>query len=524
MNLKAVSRIVVIAIIVIIIAVAGVGTYLYVETTKTRLKETLVIGMNADLNIFDPHKAIGLSNLGIVRLVCETLTDVDQKTFKVKSVLAESWESSEGNTKWTFHLRRGVKFHDGTPFNSEAVKYNFDRLMDPETKAGTRGIWMGTIKSIEIVDDRTLIFHTVPSPAFPAILNYPPAGMISPTQGKKLGLDFYKQPIGTGPWKFVEHIAGDHIKLVANNEYWGGSPKIKEIIAKPIVETASRIMALEAGAVDCIFFVPPHEADRLSKNSKLQVIEGIPSSNCIIQLNCQWGPLKDTKVRQALNYAVDKQAIVSHIFMGKSKVMDSWIPSSVFGYSGKAYEYDPDKARKLLAEAGYPNGFDVTLTYGKGTVMLDTEIVEAVQSYLSAIGVNAKIVEMDFPSFTASMRIGVENNTLQLSLCAWRVGLWMDADKGLENLRSDQWPPKGIVPLFWKNETLDTLHDLGRTEEDSNERLEIYKQIQMIVMEEAPAIFLIFPPNTNAASAKVHGIGLRHDESILLPPDAWVEA
>jgi len=524
MNSRAITRMALSITIVVIIAVASAGTYLYFEMTKPRYKQSLTIGMNADLNIFDPHRAMGLPQMGIIRLVTETLTDIDQKSGKPIPVLAESWESS-GATKWTFRLRKGVKFHDGTPFNAAAVKYNFERLMNPDTKAGSRGLWMDIIKSMQVVDDYTLIFNTAPCPAFPALLDYPPAGMISPTQGEKLGLDFYKQPIGTGPYKFVEHISGKQIKLVANDQYWGGVPKIKEIVAKPIVETAARVMALEAGDFDVVFYVPPHEAKRLGANPKMQIIEGIPTRNFIIQLNCAWGPLKDIKVRQALNYAIDKKAILDRIFMGKGQVMDSWIPPNVFGYSkGKDYPYDPARAKKLLAEAGYPNGFDVTLHYGKGVLLLDTETVEAVQSYLKEVGVNAKIVETDWPTFSVLLRDPVEKNKMQLSLCGWAVGLYMDADIGMERLRSDQWPPRGSIPLFWKSERYDDLHALGRTETDPAKRTQLYKEMQDIVMEEAPVCFLLFLPNTNAASIKVHEVGLRHDETILLKLDAWIEA
>jgi len=524
MNSRAISRTALAIILVAVIAAAGAGTYLYIEMTKPRYKDTLTIGMNADLNIFDPHRAMGLPQMGIIRLVCETLTDVDQQTGKSIPVLAESWEAS-GATKWTFRLRKGVKFHDGTPFSARAVKYNFDRLMNPETKAGTRGLWMDIIKSIEVVDDYTVVFNTSPCPAFPALLDYPPAGMISPTQGEKLGLDFHRQPIGTGPYKFVEHISGKQIKLVANEEYWGGSPKIKQIVAKPVVETAARVMALEAGDFDVIFYVPPHEAKRLGTNPKMTIIEGISTRNFIIQLNCAWGPLKDVRVRQALNYAIDKKAILDRIFMGKGQVMDSWIPPNVFGYSkGKDYQYDPAKAKKLLAEAGYPDGFEVTLHYGKGVLLLDTETVEAVQSYLKEVGVRVRIIETDWPKFSTLLRESVEKNPMQLSLCGWAVGLYMDADIGMERLRSDQWPPRGSIPLFWKSERFDELHMLGRTETDPAKRTAIYRELQGIVMEEAPVCFLLFLPNTNAASAKVHGIGLRHDETMILRPDAWIEA
>lgn len=521
---RAIGRMTIVVVLVAIIVVSGIGAYLYFEMTKPKYKSILVIGMNADLAIFDPHRATGLRQMGIMRLVCETLTDVDQTTGEVIPVLAESWQATGDWTKWTFRLRKGVKFHDGTPFNAQAVKYSFDRILDPETKAPTRSRYASAIKSVEVTEEYTVVFNTYTYPAFPALLNYPPGGMISPTQGKKLGLDFYKEPIGTGAYKFVKHIRGDHIKLIANEEYWGGSPKIKEILARPIVETAARVMALESGQVDYVLNLPPHEANRLKANPKIKLVEGWQTRNCFISMNTAYGPFKDKRVRHALNYAVDKKAIIDKIFMGTVPIMDSWLPPTTPGYQkSQPYEYNPTKAKQLLAEAGYPDGFEVTLHYGKGNIILDTEMVEAVQSYLGAVGIRVKIVEMDYATYSTYRSKNVTQSPLQLSLGGNTVGLFMDPVSGMEHMRSDMWPPAGLVPSFWKNQAFDSLHNQMRIEIDLGKRVEACKEAQKIIYEDAPVIFLLYLPSIDASSAKLHGVGVRHDETIILPPIARIE-
>ena len=480
---------------------------------------TLVIGMGTDISKWDIHNCSGMQNLGIQRLVTELLTDHNWQTGQLEPWLAESWESSPDATVWTIHLRKGVKFHDGTPFNAEAVKYNIERLLKIGLAKGSYDM----IKSVEVKDEYTVIINTSSFAPFMHLFTYAPSGMISPTQAEKLGWDnYYQAPVGTGPYKFVEHVRGDRSVLVANEEYWGGRPYIDKIIAKPIPEVGARIAALEAGDIQVALSVPPVEVPRLQANPAIEIVRAKPARTVYIGMNNQWGPLKDKRVRQALNYAVDKNAINKSIFNGEAEVSEGLFTSQAFGYTKVGpYEYNPTKARQLLADAGYANGFDVTLVYGPGRYMMDTQVVEAVASYLKDVGVRVKIEQMEWAAYETARRQPLEQNKMQLYFIAWGC-VTLDADHGLKIYRPDQWPPKGDTTMFYSNDRVMELYNIGRNTADDSKRLAAYQELSQLVWEDAPALWLYIEPNTHAARKELHGFHVRSDETVWLR-DAWLE-
>jgi len=480
---------------------------------------TLVIGMGTDIARWDIHNCSGMQNLGIQRLVTELLTDHDWETGELLPWLAKSWEASPDATMWTIHLEEGVRFHDTTPFNAEAVKYNLERLLAIGLARGT----FDMIESIEVVDEYTVVIHTTPFAPFMHLLTYAPSGMVSPAQVEKLGSDnYFQHPIGTGPYIFIEHIRGDKSRLAANWDYWRGRPYIDEVIAKPITETAARIAALEAGDIHVALSVPPIDVSMLEANPDIQILRAIPARTCYVGLNNQWGPFKDVRVRQALNYAVDKDAINESLFLGEAEVSAAPITSRAFGYvPQEIYEYDSAKAKALLAEAGYPDGFEVTLTYGPGRFLMDTEVVEAVASYLKDVGIDVTIEPLEWAAYQSLREKPVEENRLQLYFLAWGC-VTLDCDHCLKPFRPDQWPPKSSEPLFYSNDRVLELFWAARNTADETKRLESYEEMIEILWEEAPWIWLYVQPNTHAAWKKVHGVQVRSDETIWLR-EAWME-
>lgn len=479
----------------------------------------LIIGMGTDIARWDIHNCSGMQNLGVQRLVTELLTDHHWETGQLLPWLAESWEASPDATTWTLHLKQGVKLHDGTPFNAEAVKYNLERLLEIGLARGT----FDMIESIEVADEYTVVIHTTPFAPFMHLLTYAPSGMISPTQADKLGWEDYKnEPMGTGPYKFVEHIRGDHSLLVANEEYWRGRPYIDEIIAKPIPETGARIAALEAGDIHVALSVPPVEVPRLEANPDIEILRAKPARTMYVGINNQWGPFKDKRVRQALNYAVDKDAINESMFLGEALVSTAPFTPLAFGYfPQKPYEYNPEKAKELLAEAGYPDGFEVTLTYGPGRFLMDTEVVEAVASYLGDIGLDVTIEPLEWAAYGKERSKPVEENRLQLYFIGWGC-VTLDADHCLKPFRPDQWPPASTSPMFYSNDRVLELFWAARNTTDEAERLENYKEIIEILWEDAPIIWLYVQPNTHAKRKEAQGVYIRSDETIWLR-DAWIK-
>jgi peptide/nickel transport system substrate-binding protein len=486
---------------------------------EPRYGGTLIIGLGTDIPIFDAVYCSGIPNLGIIHLVSQGLTVINPTGGEPKVLpgLAVSWEQSKEDPRvWIFHLRQGVKFHDGTPFNAEAVKFNIERMLDPATGALARSSF-AMIKSVEVVDEYTVkIITDVPFAALPAQLAYAPLAMDSPSQIQKLGnKEYYKDPKGTGPFKFVHHIRGQEVLLVANEDYWDGRPYLDAIVVKPIPDTAARLMALEAGDIHVAYHVPPRDAKRYMENPGLgiTVLTPPPQRRMFIGLNVQWGPFKDVRVRQALNYAVDKEAIVNQVFLGLAKPMDSPLPpTSLCYYPAKYYEYNPEKAKQLLAEAGYPNGFEVTLYYGPGRYLLDTEVVEAVQAYLAAVGVKVKVVPLEWAAFTAKLRKPLEETDVQMFFIGWGLPT-LDPELGVGPFSRAAWPP-GLNSMFYTNPTVEELIVAQRAATDPAERCAIVKQLQEIIMEDAPFIALYYEPQIHAVRNEVRDFVISVTEQI----------
>ena len=489
---------------------------------------TLVISLGTDVPIFDSIYASGIPNLGIIWLVTEGLTRIDPLGGepKVLPMLAESWEQSADGETWTFKLREGVKFHDGTPFNAEAVRFNImDRMLNPDAKALAASAF-NMITSVEVVDEYTVnIITDGPFAGLPAQLSYSPMAMNSPTQVQNLGNeDYYTAPMGTGPFKFVHHIKGQEVLVERNEDYWGGAPYLDAIAMRPIPETASRLMALEAGESDVIYNVPPRDAERYTNDPSLgiEVLTPPQQRTIFVGMNNKWGPFQDVRVRQALNYAVDKQAIIDNILLGLTQQMDSPLPPACVCYkSTKNYEYDPAKARDLLAEAGYADGFEATLHYGAGRFLLDSEVVEAVQSYLADVGVKVEVIPLEWAAFQAEWKKPLEESEIQMYFVGWGNPT-VDPDLGTYTYLEASWPP-GLNAMFYSNPELEQLIPAQRAATDPAARCEIVDEIQEIIMEDAPQLFLYYEPQVHAKRQEAHDVTISVTEQIDEMQKAWLD-
>lgn len=488
---------------------------------------TLVISLGTDVPVFDSAYCTGLSNLGIVDLVSELLVRINPTGGepKVLPVLAESWEQSADGETWTFKLREGVMFHDGTPFNAEAVKFNIERILDPETKAGVAGSFR-VIKSVEVVDEYTVAMTTDgPFAALPSLLTYAPMAMNSPTQVQNLGNEDYRTaPVGTGPFKFVHHIKGQEVLLEANEDYWGGAPYLDAIAMRPIPDTPARLLALEAGDAQVVYHVPPRDAQRYIDDPSLgiEVLTPPPQRLILVGMNVQWGPLQDVRVRQALNYAVDEHAIVDSIFVGLAEPTDSPLPPASLCYkSTKDYAYDPDTARELLAEAGYPDGFEVTLHYGPGRYLLDTEVVEAVQSYLGEVGVDVEVIGLEWAAFIAEMSKPPEESPIQMFFIGWGLPT-LDPDLGLSSYVKASWT-SSINKLLYSNPELEQLIPAQGAAMDPADRCQIVEEIQQIIMEDAPQIFLYYEPQIHAKRQEAKDVTISVSEMVDQMHLTWLD-
>lgn len=465
---------------------------------------SIKIAQGADVVNLDP--AYGIDSVGYVprRHFFERLVELDPKTSAPLPGLAESWTVSSDGLTWTFHLRRNVKFHDGTPLDAEAVKFNLERILNPETKSPFRHL-IGVITKIETPDSYTVKLTT--SSPFASLLNnlaHSALEISSPPQVRKLGQDYRRHPIGTGPFKFVRQVPG-LVEIEANKEYWGGRPYLDKIEVVAIPEESVRSTAVEAGDVDVAVQVSPIDVDRLQKSAKVNVIRAQSTRPLFVGINTRVKPLDDVRVRHALNYAVDKKALVSQVLRGVGSPADSVLGRGTFGYAHiMTYEYNPQKAKELLAQAGYPKGFSTTVTVAPGRYTMDINVVEAVQAYLQKVGVEAQIVRMEWGAFLGTLKN--PNHQLQLYYLGWGTSSG-DATDGLyPELHSNSFPPKNYNAGFYSNPKVDELIDEQARTVSQQKRLEVLRELQKIVMQDAPWIFLYHEEQVTAANKKVRGL------------------
>lgn len=447
---------------------------------------TLVIAQAVDAYSMDPAKHSNFPTANILFQLYDGLVAQDESGELVPA-LAESWSNPDERT-WRFKLREGVKFHNGEAFNAEAVKASFDRALDPEFKAPYFSR-ISHIKSVDVVDEYTVDFKTEkPYPTMLLSLYEAsfPALIVPPAYAKENdGASIAANPVGTGPYKFVEWLKDERVVLEANPDYWGGKPAIEKVVFRPIAETRTRIAELTSGGVDIVVDVPPEDMASLDGgDTKITTV----SSDSLYFLafdTTRDTPLKDKRVRQAINHAVDVDAIQQALLNGMGTRIALTLPVNGFAYdtAWEPYAYDPEKAKALLAEAGYPDGFEVPFMTRKGRYMKDAEIVEATAGFLAKVGIKANIQYLE---------PGVWG---QVSEKKGREGItfpgWSGRDPQLV------WAPllmTGQYQSYYSNPELDELLAAGASTIDPEARKEIYAKVAAIIKEEAPHLPMIQPP------------------------------
>lgn len=454
--------------------------------------KVLRVGIGIDADTLDPAGQTTTTISNIVRFFAEPLFLVDSDG-SLKPLLAESYEVSSDGRNYTVRLRGGIKFHDGTSLNASAVKYSFERLLNPSVKVPSRA-YFTIISRIEVVDELTVRFVLKePYAPFMTVLSFTQAAIISPKAVESLKEAIVTSPvnIGTGPFKFKEWIKGDRIVLVRNENYWNGTPYFNEIVFKVVPDAQARTAMLLAGDLDVIIQPSATDVEMLSKRSDVRVMSTASNRVMYIGINTQYGPLKDVRVRQALNYAVDKEAIVKNILFGLGEVMDSLLPSYSLGHLRLGpYPYDPSRAKELLKEAGYPNGFKVTLMTPTGRYMFDKQVAEAIAQYLREVGIEAEVRTYDWPTYVSTVLAPLNTTEVQLFLLGWSP---VSPDPHFylyQRFHSTQFTPNGFNNFFYNRSEVDKLLDEGVRNVDPVKRAAIYEKVSKLVWEDAPNIFL----------------------------------
>ncbi len=402
--------------------------------------------------------------------------------FKFEPALATSWEQLDDKT-WKFNLRKDVKFHDGSALTSADVKYSFERILDPALKS-KQADYVASVDHVDAPDPNTAIIKLKePNAAFLARVTM--VYVVPKAYVEKVGPQaFATKPIGTGAYKFVEWVKDDHVSMAANPQYYLGEPKIKNVVFKPIPEASTRISALRAGTVDLITNFPPDQIPAVEKDSKVR-IETIDSvRTAFITLNTRQKPLNDVRVRLALNYGVNTDDIIKNLFKGMVKRENGPFSPYVFGYNKdiKPFPYDPQKAKQLLAEAGYPNGLELKLETPIGRTLLDKEASEALATEWAKIGVKVTVDAKAFDIYWADFLGKKMQNMAYVSLGSTIP----DLDYGL----GLHWDGKRRG-LYYSTPEMDKLIDDGRWTSDQTKRAQIYQQVTTkLQSEDVPQVWL----------------------------------
>ncbi len=491
--------------------------------TQPQVGGTLIYGAGADPDSLDPANTDSNPGEAVGRMMNNFLVKFDAKLNLVPD-LATSWTQSKDGLTWTFKLRKGVKFHDGTAFNAQVVKYNFDRFLGPE-KPLKASLHTPIIQSVEVVDDSTVKFTLkVPFAFFLNNLAHSATAMVSPEAHKKWGKDLTLHPVGTGPFKFVEWVRGDRVVLVRNDDYYEGKPRLDRIIVRTVREDSSRVLGLEAGDYDLIVRIPPEDVPRLMREGRVRTYAEQSNRALWVKFNVTKKPFDDIRVRQALNYAVDKESIVKNIYQGLAAVIPTLVGPLNNGYAPvKGYPYDPAKAKKLLAEAGYPNGFKTNLWTPKGRYLKDFELAQAVQQQLQAVGVEASLETGDWGSYLAALRKPPAENKADMHLLGWSPST-AEARWGIYPISAcDQFYPRGSNLGFYCNKALDDLITKAVVATSLKARNQSLREAQELLVKDPAAIYLLATKETVGMSLKLHGVINSPLELVYVDKDTWKE-
>ena len=475
-----------------------------------------VLAIGGQPETLDPYNTNTTLTTAVTKSFYEGLFEFD-KDLKVRNVLAESYEVSPDGLVYTFKLREGVKFHDGTDFNAEAVKVNLDRVTNPDNKL-SRFNQFNRIAKVEVVSPYSVRI-TLKEPFSPFInsLAHASAAMISPAALAKYGKDIAFHPVGTGPFTFVDWKQTDYVKGAKFDGYWNkGFPKVDTITWKPVLENNTRAAMLQTGEADFAFPLPYEQIHTLKKNEKLKV-EIRPSIILrYVSLNMLHKPFDDLRVRQAINYAINKEALTKVAFAGYAKPADGIVPQGVlYAHRMDPWPYDPAKARALLKEAGYADGFETTL-WSAYTTTTAQKAIQFLQQQLAQVGIKAKIQALEPGQRTEWVQTAPdpEKAPVRMYYAGWSSSTG-EADWALRPLLSTEaWPPKLNNTAYYSNPKVD--EDLAKalTSVDDAEKAKLYTDAQEQIMKDVPWAPLVTEDNVYATSQRLSGVYVMPDGNI----------
>lgn len=492
---------------------------------QRRPNDVIVIGQIAEPKSMDPHVATSLNDFRILVNIYEGLVRFRDGTLEPEPGLAGRWDISKDGRRYTFHLRENVRFHDGTAFDAEAVKFNFERMLNEDHPFHGTGpfplsFFFENVKAVEVIDQYTVALELA-EPFAPLLSNlaYPIGFIVSPEAVRRHGVAYGRQPAGTGPFRFVDWEPRRRVMLERNQDYWGTPARPRVLVFSPITDPMTRVAELMAGSIDVATELSPDNVALLRGDPRFRVHEQTGPHLWFVILDTRAAPFRDRRARQAVNYAIDKRALVENVLRNTATVASGPVPRA-FGWAYNEevapYPHDPDRARSLLRQAGFADGTKVRLlapTSGSG-MLAPVQMAAAIQGDLAAVGVDARIETYEWNTFLAKVNQGLGGQA-EMAEMAWMTN---DPDTlPYLALRSAATPEHGgFNSGYYENAHVDALIEQARTATDRAERARLYRKLQSIVHDDAPWIFVANWRQNAVTTRRLNGFALQPSFFLLL--------
>lgn len=463
------------------------------------------------MTVFDPTVVTDTPTTSVLAMLYDGLVRWD-KDLKILPALATKWTISEDKRTWTFDLRDDAKFHDGSTFNAEAAKYSIERVIDPATGSAVRAVWSNLLDKVEATDAQTLKI-TTKEPYADLLINLAPstAGIVGPAAAQKLGKDYARNPVGTGPFTIKDWVANDRLVLVPNPNYWGLKPQVSQFTYRPIPDASSRAAVLRTGEADIVVKLPPEELKNLDGDPNVNVLrlDSMYQVSWEMNVDKTSPPLNDKRFRQALNYAVDKAAICKKIMQDMAvPIVSPFTPKVDYRIELQPYGYDAAKAKQLISDVGAA-GAKVVVWSPQGRYLKDKEASEAVVNFLREVGLDATLQIWEWAPYQAAVRDNPERQAYMLGRATpgadyFTTRLFTKAAIGQFNVSGFNTP------------RVEELAGIGRGTFDEAQRGAAYKEIQQIVWDEAPWLFGYNQKSLVGTRKNITGLEMMPQESFLL--------
>ncbi|MSQ54306.1 MAG: hypothetical protein EXR31_02950 [Betaproteobacteria bacterium] len=471
-------------------------------STPALAQKNLVIAQGAGPTNLDPLKEQAGPMMSVWMLLYDGLTRRTDDG-RIEPALSTSWRALS-DTLWEFKLREGVRFHNGEPFTAEAVKFTLDRIL--EKSRGSQALSrLPQLMQVDVVDPLTVRIHTKgPAPTLPNGLGW--AFIVPPKYTQEKGDAHAAQnPVGTGPFKFVRWRQAELIEMVKHPEYFGSKPKIDRVTVRQIPDDSTRMASLLSGETHIAVQIPPDLVKTVASHPGSQVLSVGALMGIVLEFDTLRGPLVNKKVRQAINYGIDKESLVRDLLAGQGQPLQGQVLTpGAFGFNSqlKPYPYDPERARQLLREAGVPPGQTLALSTPVGRYIGDRELAIAVAGQLEKIGLKINVVPKEWGVFIKELRA---DQLGPMFLIGWYN--YGDASFALSHFTS-----RSTFGIYQKHQEFDELVQQGQAQLDPKARGLAYQRATELMREEAPAAFLLQLPAIYGVSKRVTGFKPRPDE------------